>query len=74
MLGRAQGEVFCQGPQDSFGLGWAVYLLEANVHVKGDGFPGVADRGNRILHIHGSCTGDQLHSERAGVVAYLKKT
>lgn len=46
-------------------------LLEANVHVKGERLPGVADRRDAELSIGGSNAGDHLYCVGPRVVSHL---
>lgn len=47
-------------------------LLEADVHVKGEGLPGVAHWGGAELSVGGGNAGDELHSVRARIISDLK--
>lgn len=47
-------------------------LLEADVHVKGEGLSGVADGGDAELSTGGSAAGDQLHRVCTGIISDLQ--
>lgn len=49
-------------------------LLEADVHVEGEGFSWVTHRGNAELPIGRGTAGDHLHCVRARVVPHLQTT
>ena len=47
-------------------------LLEADVHVEGDGLPGVTDWGDAELPVGRRTAGDHLHCVGSRVVPYLE--
>ena len=49
-------------------------LLEADVHVEGEGLSRVAHRGEAVLAAGGGAAGDQLHRVGARVVTHLWRT
>lgn len=50
-----------------------LYLLEPNIHIKGDWFPWITDDRKGIFLVGRSSTWDTFHSKSTTMVSYLAK-